>query len=154
MSPSRTCPCGSGQALAECCGRYHLGEPAPTPEALMRSRFSAFALNLTDYLLASWHPDTRPRTLAPDERTRWVRLEILESGEQGDEGVVHFRATCREGRRWAVLEERSRFQREAGRWFYRDGQPTITRLKTGRNDPCPCGSGRKFKGCCGAGVSP
>lgn len=151
MSPSRSCPCGSDLPLAECCGRYHAGEPAPTPEALMRSRYSAFALDLTDYLLSSWHPDTRPASLAPDQTTRWVALEILESREEGDEGGVHFRATFREGRRWAVLEERSRFRREAGRWTYLDGDPAVTRFKPGRNAPCPCGSGRKFKGCCGLG---
>ncbi|PRY71393.1 YchJ family protein [Halomonas ventosae] len=151
MSPSRSCPCGSGQPLARCCGRYHAGEPAPTPEALMRSRYSAFALDLTDYLLASWHPDTRPASLAPDQATRWVALELLESREGGDEGVVHFRATFREGRRWAVLEERSRFRREAGRWYYLDGSPAVTRLRPGRNEACPCGSGRKFKACCDVG---
>ncbi|CAM4186023.1 YchJ family protein [Vreelandella rituensis] len=143
------CRCGGGKALADCCGRYHAGEPAPTPEALMRSRYSAFVLNLTDYLLASWHPSTRPASLAPDSSTHWLRLEILESAEVGDNGRVAFRATFREGRRWAVLEEASRFVREEGRWFYLDGTPDITRLKPGRNDPCPCGSLRKFKSCCG-----
>lgn len=150
-SSAKGCPCGSGQSLALCCGRFHAGEPAPTPEALMRSRFSAFALNLTDYLLASWHPDTRPAELVPDDTTRWLRLEVLESGERGDEGSVHFRATFREGRRFGVLEEASRFRRQAGRWVYLDGSPTVTRLKPGRNDACPCGSGRKLKQCCGAG---
>ncbi|TDR56547.1 SEC-C motif-containing protein [Halomonas ventosae] len=150
-STADACPCGSGLPLARCCGRYHAGEPAPTPEALMRSRYSAFALDLTDYLLASWHPDTRPTSLAPDPSTRWVALEILESGEEGDEGQVHFRATFREERRFGALEERSRFRREAGRWTYLDGDPAVTRLKPGRNEPCPCGSGRKFKACCGLG---
>ncbi|MBE0489990.1 MAG: YchJ family protein [Halomonas sp.] len=145
------CPCGSGQSLAQCCGRFHAGEPAPTPEALMRSRYSAFALDLTGYLLESWHASTRPAELAPDPTTRWLRLEVLESGEEGDSGQVHFRATFREGRRFAVLEEASRFLREAGRWYYLDGSPRVTRLKPGRNEACPCGSGRKFKACCGAG---
>ncbi|WP_253442988.1 YchJ family protein [Halomonas sp. Y3] len=145
------CPCGSGIPLAQCCARYHAGEPAPSPEALMRSRYSAFALGLADYLLASWHSATRPAELAPDDATRWLRLEVLESGEQGDEGRVHFRAVFREGRRFGVLEEASRFRREAGRWAYLDGTPSVSRLKPGRNDPCPCGSGRKLKQCCGAG---
>ncbi|MDR9440574.1 MAG: YchJ family protein [Halomonas sp.] len=145
------CPCGSGLTYHACCAPCHGGEPAPTPEALMRSRYSAFILGLTDYLLASWHPDTRPTSLVPDASTRWVRLEICDSGEEGDEGFVHFRATCREGRRWAVLEERSRFRREAGNWVYLDGHPGVTRLKLGRNDVCPCGSGRKVKECCGTG---
>lgn len=152
MPPSADgCPCGSGQPLTLCCGRFHAGEPAPTPEALMRSRYSAFALNLTDYLLASWHSGTRPAELAPDDTTRWLRLEVLESGETGDEGRVRFRATFREGRRFGVLEEASRFRREAGRWTYLDGTPSVSRLKPGRNEACPCGSGRKFKTCCGVG---
>ncbi|WP_343795004.1 YchJ family metal-binding protein, partial [Sphingomonas trueperi] len=75
----------------------------------------------------------------------------LESGEEGDGGQVHFRATFREGRRFGVLEEASRFRREAGRWYYLDGSPTVTRLKPGRNEGCLCGSGRKFKACCGLG---
>lgn len=149
MSRSDGCPCGSGLAYEACCAPCHRGAPAASPAALMRSRYCAFILDLTDYLLASWHPQTRPKTLAPDPSTRWVRLEILECGEQGDEGHVHFRATCREGRRWAVLEEHSRFRREAGRWLYLDGNPVVTRRKPGRNDPCPCGSGRKLKACCG-----
>lgn len=149
MDQPEACPCGSGRPYADCCGRHHAGEPAPTPEALMRSRYSAFALDLTDYLLATWHAATRPASLVPDEATRWVRLEVLKSGETGDEGQVHFRATFREGRHWGVLEEASRFVREEGRWFYRDGHPALSRLKPGRNDACPCGSGRKFKQCCG-----
>ena len=151
MTTPQACPCGSGRPLADCCGRYHRGEPAPSPEALMRSRYSAFALNLTDYLRETWHSTTRPASLPPDDATRWRRLEILEHEEQGDTGRVRFRATFLEGRRWGVLEEASRFMREAGRWYYLDGTPTVSRLKPGRNAPCPCGSGRKLKGCCGAG---
>lgn len=119
----------------------------------MRSRYSAFVLDLPDYLLVTWHPSTRPSSLGPDAATVWKRLEVLESGKEGSEGSergwVHFRATFREGKRWSVLEESSRFVREAGRWFYLDGNPAVHRLKPGRNAPCPCGSGRKFKACCG-----
>ncbi|MDR5902264.1 YchJ family protein [Halomonas icarae] len=145
------CPCDSGKPLDACCGRYHAGEPAPTPEALMRSRYSAFALNLTDYLLTSWHPDTRPVSLTADDTTHWLRLQVVSSGEQGDEGWVTFRATFREGHQYGVLEEASRFRREAGHWRYLDGQPTVSRLKPGRNEACLCGSGRKFKRCCALG---
>ena len=151
MAEQRPCPCGDGQDYQGCCGRYHAGTPAPTPEALMRSRFSAFVLERDDYLLETWHPDTRPASLPDDDTTRWVRLEVLESGASGEQGHVHFRATFREGRRWAVLEEASRFVREDGRWYYLDGRPGVTRLKPGRNDRCLCGSGRKFKACCGMG---
>ncbi|MEQ6917589.1 YchJ family protein [Halomonas aquatica] len=151
MTTAQACPCGSGKTLADCCDRYHRGEAAHTPETLMRSRYSAFVLNLTDYLRETWAAGSRPDSLPPDETTRWVRLDILDHGEQDDTGWVQFRATFLEGRRWGVLEEASRFVREGGRWFYLDGRPTVTRLKPGRNAPCPCGSGRKFKSCCGAG---
>lgn len=114
----------------------------------MRSRYSAFVLDLPDYLLATWHRSTRPASLEPDTATVWKRLEVLESGEESERGWVHFRATFRDGRRWSVLEESSRFVHEAGRWFYLDGNPAVHRLKPGRNVPCPCGSGRKFKACC------
>ncbi|MGJ7459646.1 YchJ family protein [Halomonas sp. MA07-2] len=143
------CPCGSGRPLAGCCGRFHAGEPAPTPEALMRSRYSAFVLDLADYLLATWHPSTRPSSLQADAATTWTRLEVLESREESERGWVHFRATFRDGKRWSVLEESSGFVREAGRWFYLEGNPAVHRLKPGRNAPCPCGSGGKFKACCG-----
>ncbi|QEM81947.1 YchJ family protein [Halomonas binhaiensis] len=164
MTPVMPCPCGSGESLAECCGSIHQGQLAQSPQALMRSRFSAFALGLHDYLIHSWHPDTCPASLdLEQDTTRWVRLEILDHGENsgegngegniGNEGWVHFRATFQEGppgrRRWGVLEERSRFVRLEGRWVYMDGEPKVTRLKPGRNDVCPCGSGKKFKSCCG-----
>ncbi|KAA0013623.1 YchJ family protein [Billgrantia pellis] len=150
LSPSarERCPCGSGMRLASCCGPFHGGEPAPTPETLMRSRYSAFALGLHDYLRDTWHPSTRPTALDLDASSRWVRLEVLDHGQDGNKGRVHFRATFREGKRWGVLEESSRFVYEAGRWVYLDGTPSVTRLKPGRNDACPCGSGRKFKSCC------
>ncbi|MCW4151779.1 YchJ family protein [Halomonas sp. 18H] len=143
-----SCPCGSGHFLAACCGRHHDGEPAATPEALMRARFSAFALGRNDYLLATWHPDTRPASLPDEDPTHWIRLEIIESSSDGDQGRVHFRATFREGRRWGVLEEDSRFTRLDAGWCYADGEPRVMRLKPGRNNPCPCGSGRKGKQCC------
>ena len=106
------CPCGSGLAYAACCGQLHLGAAAPTPEALMRSRYSAFALGLADYLLSTWHPSTRPASLELDD-TEWRRLQVVEVS--GD--VVEFRASYRGG----LLHERSRFAQEGGRWLYVDG---------------------------------
>jgi SEC-C motif domain protein len=149
-----SCPCGSSLTLDKCCGRYHQGEPAPTPEALMRSRYAAFVLGLSDYLLATWHPSTRPAELAPDPDAEWKSLSII-SAEPPIEniGYVHFRACFYERGRvqkgWHVLEEVSRFVNEKQRWWYIDGTPTLTRLKPRRNDPCLCGSGRKLKVCCG-----
>ncbi|WP_290786230.1 YchJ family metal-binding protein [Halomonas sp.] len=80
------CPCRSGRALTDCCGRYHADEWPPTPEALMRSRYSAFVLDLPDYLLATWHPSSRPSSLGADAATVWKRLEVLESGEENRAG--------------------------------------------------------------------
>ncbi|MCL5424213.1 MAG: YchJ family metal-binding protein, partial [Gammaproteobacteria bacterium] len=127
---------------------------APTPEALMRSRYSAFVLGLSDYLLATWHSSTRPAVLAPDPETEWKRLVILNAEPALEErGQVHFQAFFfergRGRKRWHVLEEVSRFVHEQQRWWYVKGAPTLTRLKPGRNDPCLCGSGHKLKVCCG-----
>jgi len=140
--------------LNNCCGRYHHGADVPTPEALMRSRYSAFALGLSDYLLATWHSSTRPVELAPDPATEWKRLVIVNAEPALEEsGQVHFQAFFFEhahGRkRWHVLEEVSRFVKEQQRWRYVDGTTSLTRLKPGRNDLCLCGSGRKLKVCCG-----
>ncbi|ROO23084.1 YchJ family protein [Salinisphaera orenii] len=145
-----TCPCQSGRPYDQCCGPCHRGEPAPAPEALMRARYSAYALGDAAYVQSSWHPDTRPATLDLPSGDHWLGLAVLDSGEDGDTGRVHFRATCRDDGDFAVLEERSRFVREQGQWFYVDGDHAVTALKPGRNDPCPCGSGRKFKKCCAA----
>jgi SEC-C motif domain protein len=112
-----SCPCGSGLDYTECCEPLHLGAPASTAEALMRSRFSAFALGLRQYLLASWHPSTRPDELELDADVTWRRLQIVDT----DEGVVEFRASFRGAEGAGVLHERSRFVRENGHWFYLDG---------------------------------
>jgi len=114
----------------------------------MRSRFSAFVLKLGDYLRASWHPDTRPEELDLDNSPDWASLRILESSQNGENGLVHFQAIYRLNPGWGYLQERSQFVRENGRWYYLNGQPHEGILKPGRNDPCPCGSGRKFKACC------
>ncbi len=146
------CPCGSGNRYAECCAPLHRGErTAAKAEALMRSRYSAFVLKNDDYLLATWHPSSRPHDLdLSRDVTRWQRLQIIacDQGLEGDSvGYVEFAAFYDGGQ----LHERSRFLREEGRWFYVDGDilPSVEPVKVGRNDPCPCGSGKKFKKCCG-----
>lgn len=117
------CPCGSGLALARCCGRHHAGEPAETPEALMRSRYSAYALGLDDYVLETWAPETRPAVLfeTGEERPKWLSLTVHASGEDGDSGTVRFTARGRTSQGAFKLEEHSRFRRENGRWLYVDG---------------------------------
>lgn len=120
------CPCASGQAYERCCGRWHAGPEyllAPTPQALMRSRFSAFVLGLPDYLLQSWHASTRPaEPIVFDTGQHWLRLEVRHAPPaEGDHGEVEFVAISKVGGRAHRLHERSRFVREAGRWFYVDG---------------------------------
>jgi SEC-C motif-containing protein len=120
------CPCGSGAALADCCARYfeHWADgPAPSAEALMRSRYSAFVLLRPDYLQATWHASTRPATLDCDPGQRWLGLQVRAARSTGaDQAEVEFIARWREaGGRAQRLHERSRFVREGGRWYYVDG---------------------------------
>ena len=120
------CPCGLGPPLDACCGPLLDGAPAPTPERLMRSRYTAFALGDTAHLLASWHPDTRPARLRLDPAQRWTGLEVTATdggGLLGTTGTVDFRAHWSAGRRTGVLSEHSRFVRFDGRWVYLDGDP-------------------------------
>ena len=116
------CPCGSSADYSDCCGRWHLGAAAPTPEALMRSRYSAYALGLADYLLETWHPSTRPAPLEIDASVKWIGLQILSTILQDEShGRVEFLARCRIGGRAERMHENSRFVREEGRWYYLDG---------------------------------
>ncbi len=119
----------------------------------MRSRFTAFVRGDVGYLLTTWHPRTRPMMLDLTDQPAWERLEIVRSNagmntdsEGQVEFIAHFRSDTGAGR----LHESSRFVREQGQWLYLDGvQPTAFADKPGRNTACPCGSGRKFKHCCG-----
>ncbi|MBU6270027.1 MAG: SEC-C domain-containing protein [Betaproteobacteria bacterium] len=120
------CPCDSGLGYAACCGRWHGGAThlqAPDPVALMRSRYSAFVLGLEDYLLATWHPDTRPLPpLGLEPGLRWLGLTVRRHGLiDADHGWVEFVARSKLAGRARRLHETSRFVREGGRWFYRDG---------------------------------
>ena len=123
---SLPCPCGSGARLSDCCGRYHEGPlagQAPTAEALMRSRYSAFVLDRLDYLLATWHASTRPASLAPNEPgLRWLGLTVRHHRVlDADRAEVAFVARSKLGGRAHRMAETSRFVREDGRWFYVDG---------------------------------
>ena len=142
------CSCGSQNLYTECCQPYHAGKKAPTPEALMRSRFTAFVLKLEDYLLASWHISTRPAVLNLDDASDWISLNILSSGEEGATGYVHFKAIYRLNSGWGYLQEISEFLQENKQWYYLKGEVTEGLLKPKRNEPCPCASGKKFKSCC------
>ncbi|MCS6523235.1 YchJ family protein [Curtobacterium citreum] len=124
LPDDQRCPCLSGNPYGECCGPLHAGAAAPTAERLMRSRFSAFALGLPEYLLRSWHPSTRPDELTLDPAQRWTRLDIVSTRAGGpfdSRGTVAFRAWWRTDDSRGTLEETSEFVREQGCWFYVDG---------------------------------
>ncbi len=88
----------------------------------MRSRYSAFVLGLTDYLIDSWHPSTRPPTLELEPDIKWLGLEVRAQAQQDeDHATVEFVARSRVAGRGQRLHERSRFVRENGRWYYVDG---------------------------------
>ena len=121
------CPCGTGETYGGCCGRFHRGRPAPTAELLMRSRFSAFAAGDEAYLLATWHPSTRPERVELDDAVRWYRLDVHGTSGGGPfeaEGRVDFSAHWRgPDRTRGTQRESSRFLRQDGRWSYVDGEP-------------------------------
>jgi SEC-C motif-containing protein len=128
----------------------------------MRSRYTAYARREVDYLIDTHLPHDEARRsgiLAWAERAAFVGLEVLETvaGQPEDEtGVVEFIAHTQEGGREQHHRERSRFVRQGGRWYFIDGDasspalaPTGGLARVGRNEPCPCGSGKKYKKCCG-----
>ena len=123
---SNLCPCGSTKNFADCCARYiDSNQPAPTAEALMRSRYTAYTLQREDYLLATWHQSTRPSALglAEDASTKWLGLEVKRHEQQDDDhAIVEFVARYKVNGRAHRLHEESRFVREDGRWFYMDGK--------------------------------
>lgn len=164
MNETTPCPCASGLSYAECCEPYISGaRQAPTPESLMRSRYSAYALQIMPYLADTLHPSQRhDYDEAGAERwareSEWEGLEILtvdDDRTDPDLGSVEFRAHYRRRGEKLVHHERAEFRRSGNRWFFYDGRMVgISQVrrdtpKVGRNDPCPCGSGRKYKKCCG-----
>ncbi len=158
------CPCGSDKPLSECCGLYHDGTPAPTALALMRSRYSAFALGKGQYLYDTLSEDQKADFDIKEfeesaGQTKWLGLEIRKTeagGENDDTGTVEFVARYKNQGGPVVHHERALFGRdESGKWIFTDcvmnpkeAQRRVE--KVGRNDPCPCGSGKKYKKCCGA----
>ena len=149
------CPCGSTLVLNECCGRYHAGALPASAEALMRSRYSAYVLGLIDYLVATTLPaqQTGLDRMAMAEwsaQSRWQGLTVEEHKPLGgtpERAQVTFTARWQDASGEHAHRECSDFVRVDGRWYFID--PSVT-LKAGRNDPCPCGSGNKFKKCCAA----
>ena len=156
------CPCGSDTPYSDCCQPIITGAmPAETAEQLMRARYSAYVVADTDFIFASTHPEHRKDydhqgTKEWAESADWEGLEIVATDKGGAEdssGEVEFVARFREKGALREHHELARFTRENGTWFFTEGAMVrpkpVTVNKTGRNDPCPCGSRAKFKKCCG-----
>lgn len=160
------CHCGSQNNYAACCQPFLSGTAhAQTPEALMRSRYSAFHEGNAEYLIRTRHAskrdeDDRNRIEQMMQETEWLGLRVVNKSVDAEHGIVEFIAFYRE-RQFSTLtdftddqrvvspsqlHERSTFVLENGRWYYVDGV-TLPAIEIKRNDPCWCGSGRKFKQC-------
>ena len=166
MKNEDTCPCKSGKTFGECCGPIIAGTArAETAEALMRARYASYVTGDVGFLKSSATKEVQKEfdeatSKAWSEAARWHGLEILrtERGGPGDsDGVVEFRALYTANGEFCNHHEVSKFVREQDGWKFSDGdlvkeKPELReRPKIGRNDLCPCGSGKKYKKCCGRG---
>ncbi|MCC6785156.1 MAG: YchJ family protein [Planctomycetes bacterium] len=158
------CPCGSGSAFEQCCGPYLSGERWPDSAAtLMRARYTAFATGNVDFILGSHDPATRDeldRNLIEQwsKQSEWHGFDVIDvqkGGVDDEEGSVEFIARYAIQGKEQEHHELATFAKVDGNWYFIDGlvagQATYRREvpKIGRNDPCACGSGKKFKKCCG-----
>lgn len=165
------CPCGTKKEYSQCCEPYIEGKlPAPTPEALMRSRYAAYVKVATNYLRETLAPETRgdyneAEVIEWSKQSEWLGLDILKAEGNQVEFIAKYKTQGK------VLEhhEVSTFRKEGNRWYFVDGESHVHEEgkghehhaaepkqpvrreapKVGRNDPCTCGSGKKFKKCCG-----
>ena len=166
MKNEETCPCKSGRSFGECCGPVIAGEAkAETAEALMRARYSSYVVGAVDFLKASSVASAQEEfdeaaSRAWSQTSEWHGLEIVRTeggGKDDTMGVVEFRALYSVNGEFCNHHEVSTFVKEEGVWKFSDGElvgeTPIRREepKLGRNDPCPCGSGKKYKKCCGKG---
>ncbi len=158
------CPCQSGNPFHQCCEPIITGvKQAETAEQLMRARYTAFTRIEMDFIEKTHDPKTRHEVDREENRrwaetTNWKGLEILETKQGGNDdkvGTVEFKAKFMTDDGLQVHHELSQFRKQDGIWYFSDGKPpgirTVIRseAKVGRNDPCHCGSGKKFKKCCG-----
>ena len=158
----KNCPCDSGLEYAECCEPYITkAKDAPTAEALMRSRYSAYVEHAIDYIVETCTNDEKNKidikqTKNWSEKSKWLGLKILSAekgGPNDSEGTVEFQALYEMDGLRDNHHEKAKFKKQDGRWLYVEGEivpKTIVRAepKIGRNEPCTCGSGRKYKHCC------
>ncbi len=167
MTNADLCPCGSQQSFLTCCAPLiNRQYPAPTAAALMRARYSAHALaanqsHCIDYLMDTWAEDQRGyinRQQVADWaiNSEWLGLDVVEHKTAGDLATVEFVAHYKHDGKQHSHHELSRFHRDSGHWYFVDGEEvaskktntSTTHKHLGRNDSCPCGSGKKFKRCC------
>lgn len=160
----KMCPCGSGKKYGECCEPIIAGKiNAPTAEALMRARYSAYVMHEISFIAASCIRQEGESDIDMDETRRWseesqwtgLKIHATEKGGVTDtEGVVDFSAFYSRKGMSDEHREVAGFKKVDGKWMYAEGNlapTTIVRTspKVGRNEPCPCGSGKKYKQCCG-----
>lgn len=158
------CPCGSGEKFNTCCEPIISGKSAaPTAERLMRARYSAYAVHNIDFIISSCVREKDENSIDAEETRRWseesewLGLTILRTekgGENDTSGIVEFTAAYKRKGLKDVHKERAEFVKEKGRWLYKSGNVTPVTImregkKVGRNEGCPCGSGKKYKHCCG-----
>jgi len=157
-----SCPCGSGNDYAACCEPIIIGKKAAeTPEQLMRARYTAHVKAAIDFLHESTHPDGREgydhqATKDWAENSEWKGLEIVgtkDGGPEDEKGEVEFIARFRDKGGIHSHHERALFKRENQQWLFFEGTMVKSQArnvtKIGRNDPCFCGSEKKYKKCCG-----
>ncbi|HER27286.1 MAG TPA: hypothetical protein ENI69_09280 [Rhodospirillales bacterium] len=157
------CTCGSERSFDDCCGPILAGTAPQTAVALLRSRYTAFAMANTDYLVATLTEDLRlsfdrieAESTAADAQWKGLTIRTVTGGGVDDpSGSIEFVAKFSLRGEARIHHELSQFKRVDGRWLCAGGEnnpksPPVSVLKIGRNDPCSCGSGKKFKKCCGA----
>ena len=163
LKPEASCPCCSGKSFSDCCGPLLSREKiAATPEQLMRSRYAAYTVGDIDYVMETMRgkaaKESDEESMREWSRTAiWQGLEIVDAptiANDATEGEVEFIARYHSENKDHVLRERSQFVKKDGAWFYVDGHFPVEQAKkshkVGANDPCPCGSGKKYKKCCRA----
>ncbi len=168
VQSTHLCPCGSNKAYRLCCELFVSGAKLPaTPEALMRSRYTAFTQANMDYIANTMQGVVKDQFNVEKSKqwaqhVTWLGLDVINVTpvtEQDEKGFVEFVARYRFQNKTENIHERSEFHKHNGRWLYVNGEPGSataqhrTADKIGRNDPCPCGSGKKYKKCCGAAAS-
>jgi len=167
MTEYKNCPCCSGKQFADCCQKIVAGTKiASTPLELMRSRYTAHVCKNMAHIVRTMSGESLK--LFDKEKTeeewfeqcQWTKLEVIDVSEvdsNSKQGIVEFKAYCNFNSKEEILHERSKFLKINNQWYYISGQKKNALIqitdKVGRNDSCPCGSGKKYKKCCAVSTS-